>query len=263
MRYGIDIPDHPRTIQEKLIWLQFYDPMNYLKPICADKLRVREYAKEKLGKDICVPVLKVYDRPEDFNLEELPNRFAIKSNHSNNQVILCKDKSKLNRNDVVITMKNWLSKPFGVATCEPHYMYIQRKCYVEELLDSGTNGLLTDYKFFCFNGEPKLMHMVLDYHTPRQRMHYYDMNGKFRSDINRNGYNVRLDFQKNDKLPVNFDLMKEYARKLATPFKFVRVDFFEANGRAYLGEMTFVPGAAKLSYKDPKTSLILGDMIKL
>jgi hypothetical protein len=57
--------------------------------------------------------------------------------------------------------------------------------------------------------------------------------------------------------------MKEYACKLAEPFKFVRVDFYEVGGWPYLGEMTFVPGAARFSFRNPRTALMLGDMLKL
>lgn len=265
MRFGIEVKDNPKTIQEKLIWLQFYDKANWLKPICADKLKVREYVKEKIGKDICVPLLKVYDSPKDFNINELPEKFVLKSNHASGQVIICRDKTNFDVKGAVSSMENWMSKPYGFQFFEPHYFYIDRKCFAEKLLerDDGLPMNQTDYKFFCFNGIPKLMHMVLDYHTPKQRMHYYDMNRKFRPDIDRNGFNIRKDLQEQDRLPENFDLMKEYATKLSGPFKFVRVDFYEVNGIAYLGEMTFTPGACRFSYKNPNTSIELGSMLKL
>ena len=47
--------------------------------------------------------------------------------------------------------------------------------------------------------------------------------------------------------PVSFDLMKEMAAKLSNPFKFVRVDFYEINGKPIFGEMTFTPGMQEVS----------------
>ena len=257
--------DNPKTLNDKLVWLSLYDDMNYLKPICADKIKVRDYAKEKIGKDICVPLLKVYDSPNDIVLSELPNKFVLKTNNGYNQNLICTDKSKLNENEVRKTFATYLRNPHGIKSCELHYLFIKRKCFAEKLLERDDKQPIsqTDYKFFCFNGEPKLMHMVLDYHTPKQRMHHYDMNGKFRPDIDRNGFNVRLDLQKQDRLPKNFDLMKEYARKLAAPFRFVRVDFYEVNGKVYLGEMTFTPAAFGMKFKNPNTDRMLGDMLKL
>lgn len=255
MRYGIDIPDNPRTIQEKLIWLQFYDSANYLKPMCADKLRLHEYCADKLGEDICVPLLAVFDKPEDFNPEILPDKFAVKSNHSNNQVILCRDKTKLKRDEVVATMKRWLSKPFGIATCEPHYMYIERKCYAEELLLPGnTDKSVVDYRLWMFNGSLGLISVNAGFgHGPITRF-----NSDFVLVREWNEPNC-INFTR----PDYFNTMKEYARKLAEPFKFVRVDFYEAGGRPYLGEMTFVPGAARFSYRNPRTAIMLGDMLRL
>ena len=35
--------------------------------------------------------------------------------------------------------------------------------------------------------------------------------------------------------------MLKYAQQLAEPFKFVRVDFYEIDGKVYFGELTFTP----------------------
>ncbi len=262
MRYGIEIPENPKTIQEKLIWLQFYDPMNYLKPICADKLKIREYAKKKIGKDVCVPLIKAYGSPEEIRFSELPDRFVLKTNHSNSQVLVVRDKSKADEAAARAKLKDWLSRPFGVRTCEPHYMYIERKCYAEKLMTMPGQNDLVDYKFLCFNGEPKFMQLIQDRHGPEKRLQYYDMNMKF-VDLCRNDFKNNPGLKSKDVLPKKFGLMKEYAKKLAAPFRFVRVDFYEIGEEVYLGEMTFVPGAATFTYRNPATAIELGNMIKL
>ena len=65
----------PKTIEDKINWLKIYD-CTPLKGKCADKLGVHEYVKEKLGKDICVPVIKVYDKVENIDFDELPDEFV-------------------------------------------------------------------------------------------------------------------------------------------------------------------------------------------
>lgn len=255
MRYGIDIPDNPRTIQEKLIWLQFYDPMNYLKPLCADKLKVHEYCKEKLGKDICVPVLKVFDKPEDFNLNEMPEKFILKSNHASGQIIICRNKNEIDVQHIVESMKKWISKPYGLQFFEPHYFYIDRKCYAEKLLTSDDKGSsLVDYRLWMFNGKLGLISVNSGFgHGPITRF-----NSDFVLVEEWNEPN-RIEF----KRPDCFDTMKEYAERLSAPFKFVRVDFYEVDGNVYLGEMTFTPGACLFSFKKQETSIEFGDMLKL
>ena len=262
MRFGVEIKDNPRTIQEKMVWLQFYDTANWLKPICADKLRLREYALEKLGVDICIPVLKVYSSPNDINPNELPDKFMLKTNHASGQYIVCSDKKKFNFEDAKKKMKIWLSRPYGVSTCEPHYLYIERKCYAEKLMTMPGQNDLVDYKFLCFNGEPKFMQLIQDRHGPERRLQHYDMNLNF-VDVGRKDFKCRPDLKSKDVLPKKFGLMKEYAKKLAAPFKFVRVDFYEIGEEVYLGEMTFVPAAAHFTYKNPETETKMGDLIKL
>lgn len=262
MRFGREIKDNPRTFQEKLIWLQFYDKMNWLKPICSDKIKVREYVKEKIGSDICVPLLKVYDSPDDINLNELPDKFILKTNHASGQFIRCRDKSKFNLQEAKSKLKTWLSRPYGVSTCEPHYLYIDRKCYAETLLENTNGNNVDDYKLYCFNGKPRMVQMECDKGTPNARFQYYDMNLKF-MNICRTDHKSRKDLVKKDILPKNLNIMKEYAEKLAAPFKFVRVDFYEVNGTVYFGEMTFVPGAANFSFTNPNISLELGKWLNL
>ena len=262
MRFGIEIPENPKTIQEKLIWLQFYDPMNYLKPICADKLKIREYAKEKIGKDVCVPLIKAYGSPDEIRFSELPDRFVLKTNHSNGQVMVVRDKSKADEAAAKAKIKDWLSRPFGVRTCEPHYMYIERKCYAEKFISNPDGRCPTDYKFFCFNGKAGLLQAECEKGTPNERFQYYDMNLKL-TDVSRKDHPSKPELAARDVLPKKFGLMKEYAEKLAAPFRFVRVDFYEIGEEVYLGEMTFVPGAARLFFKNPATAIELGNMIKL
>ena len=47
--------------------------------------------------------------------------------------------------------------------------------------------------------------------------------------------------------PKSFDLMKEMAAKLSSPFPFVRIDFYEINDKPVFGEMTFTPGMQETS----------------
>lgn len=262
MNFGIEIKDNPRTFQEKLIWLQFYGKSNWLKPKCSDKLGLHEYALEMVGKDICVPVIREYESLADILLDELPNEFILKTNHGSGQFVICKDKKGFDLEGAKKKLASWLSMPYGVKSCEPHYLYIKRRCYAETLLKNRNCDPVDNYKLFCFNGKPKLIQMECDLRTPNERFHFYDMDLKL-TDICRTDHPSKPHLAKFDVLPTRLDLMKSYAEKLAAPFKFVRVDFYEVNGEVYLGEMTFVPGAAKLNFKNPNVSIQLGDMLKL
>ena len=246
---------NPRTIQEKINWLKIYDSTP-LKSKCADKVRVHEYSMEKLGKDICIPILKVYNSTNEINWDELPNSFVIKCNHGSGMNIIVKDKSKLNKKDAINKLNEWMKQDFALKFgYELHYHDIERKIFVEKYMkDEIQKESLYDYKFWCFNGEPKF-YTINDGHGHGDIV-YYDMEDKVM-----NPYMVEI--KQGYAKPKNFDLMVEYSKKLSEDFKFVRVDFYEIDGEVYLGELTFTPGSGLFRYKDEKYSLIFGNMLDL
>lgn len=252
-RYNINVLN-PVTIQDKLNWLMLHDSTP-LKGVCADKIRVREYVTRVLGEDICVPVVKVYNRPEDIKLSELPDKFVIKANHGFNMNIICKDKSKFNLQERLPEIRKWMNTNFGVVSGQAHYAYITPRIVVEELLeDEKQQDSLFDYKFWCFNGEPKLW-TINDGHGHGDIM-YYDMDG---NTVDLYGLGTGDKYER----PAGFEKMVEYAKKLSEEFIFVRVDFYEVAGGVYLGELTFTPGNGKFRYKDHATDVMVGKMLKL
>ena len=60
------------------------------------------YSKKKLGIDICVPIIKIYNNSEEIKLEELPDKFVLKCNHGSGMNILC------NNNDIKIKISKLL-----------------------------------------------------------------------------------------------------------------------------------------------------------
>jgi len=255
-RLGINMNlDNPQTIQEKLNWLKLHDSTE-LKTKCADKIRLHEYSEEKLGKDICIPIIKAYNDIKEINWDELPDQFVIKCNHGSGMNIIVSDKSKLNKSDAVAKLNKWMKTDFAFQNgCELHYHGIEHKIFVEELKSDETQkDSLYDYKFWCFNGEPKF-YTINNGHGHGDII-YYTMD-----DEMMNPYNVKV----NDsyRKPKKFDLMVEYAKKLSSDFKFVRVDFYEVGGEVYLGELTFIPGSGFFKYKDKKYDRMFGDYLNL
>ena len=53
---------------------------------------LRNYSKTILGKDICAPIIKIYNDVEEINSEELPDKFVLKCNHACGYNILYTDK---------------------------------------------------------------------------------------------------------------------------------------------------------------------------
>lgn len=252
--------DNPKTLSEKLQWLKIYDSTP-LKAFCADKITVRDYCKEKLGIDLCIPLIKVYNKPEEIEWEKLPNQFVIKCNHGSEMNIIVKDKLTVNKCNINKTLNKWLNIKYGDLACELFYNLITPKILIEPFMKDKTNGALTDYKFLCFNGEIKYMQVVNGRGTNNLRFNYYTPNFEPMTDVSWNAHPA--DYSKLDPKPKNFEKMKEYAEKLCKDFKCVRVDFYEINDKLYLGELTFIPASGRLTYKNSQTNLIFGNMLKL
>ena len=252
--------DNPKTIQDKINWLKLYDSTP-LKTKCADKVLVHEYCKEKLGEDICIPIIKTYDKAEAIKWDELPDKFVIKCNHGSGMNIIVRDKKKLDKGAARAKLAKWMKHDFSFDNgYEMHYHNIKRKILVEQFMDDGHKELV-DFKIFCFNGEPKMCLVIGNRGEKKDDYrNYYDMDFNY---MNLSKTKHKSNPKMKDKKPENFELMKEYARKLSEDFKFVRVDFYEIGGKVYLGELTFTPAAGLFNYTDKKKEIEIGNLLDL
>lgn len=257
MGYDLDL-NNPQTLCEKLNWMKVYDS-TFLKTYCADKLLVREYVKDKLGKDISIPVIGVYDKFEDIDFSKLPKNYVIKCNHGSGMNIIVKD-GKVNKADVKQKLDKWMRTDY-LHLLEFHYKPIRKKIFIEEYVENKGKPALTDYKFSCFNGQPKICQVINDRYTNRLHFNYYDLDFQPMKEIGRNDHPA--DYSYKDERPKNWDLMIKYAKILSEDFKFVRVDFYEINDKVYLGELTFLPNGGYMKYKDKKTDIELGKMLNI
>lgn len=249
--------DNPQTFNEKLQWLKlYYYPENPLVVKCSDKYAVREYISEEGYKDLLVPLLEEWNRADEIDWDKLPEKFVLKCNHGCAYNIVCDSKSNLDKENTRKQLNAWLKEDFGAFNIEIHYSKIRpHKIICEEYL--GAN--ITDYKFFCFNGEPKFIYVSKDLiHDRQAQIGFFNLDGS-KMDLKRDDY---ADV-KEIKLPRFFDEMKEVATNLCKDFPFVRVDFFLANDRYYFAELTFTPSACMMPFNPEKYDFEWGKLIDL
>ncbi len=179
-----------------------------------------------------------YDSVEEINFETFPNQFVLKTNNASGTIIIVKDKSILNINETRKKLNNWLKVPFTYNNAELHYEKIPPCIISEEYLYDKTQPELIDYKFFCFNGIPECIFVVSERSKKIHsfRANVYDM--KWNRISKHLIYPIADDVPK----PTSFDIMVEACMKLGKDIPFVRIDFYEVNGKPYFGEMTFTPG---------------------
>ncbi len=252
--------ENPKTFTEKLNWMKIYDATP-LKSRLADKYSVRIWVAEKIGGEYLIPLLGVWNDFDEINFDDLPNQFVLKCNHGWNMNIVVRDKKSLDIESAREKINGWLAVDFGAQPAlEIHYSRIDRKIIAEKFMANGDLPDLIDYKFVCINGKIIYCQYLTD-RSSKLKLNYFDENWKI-TDTVRNDH-PRSDNPEEISPPKNFELMKKLAAKLAEGFAFVRVDFYEIEGRVYFGEMTFTPGAGNFSYKSEGTDEYLGGLLKL
>lgn len=83
---------NPKGFNEKLQWLKLYDH-NPLYTTMVDKVAVKDYVANVIGKEYIIPTLGVWNKFEEIDFESLPNRFVLKCTHDSGGVIICDDKA--------------------------------------------------------------------------------------------------------------------------------------------------------------------------
>jgi hypothetical protein len=211
-----------------------------------------------LGKDICVPILKIYRNVNEINLEELPDKFVLKCNHGSSMNIICSNKRKFNLSEAKHKLRNWKNINYGFIHSEFQYININRKIFAEVFLKDN----IEDYKIYCFHGKPKFIRVQKKYDNFNKINNFYDLNWRLtdiETGIPHFIRNEKIEFSK----PKNLNQMLDYARKLSSEFIFVRVDFYNIEGKIYLGELTFSPSNLLFGLKNREQSIYLGNFIDL
>ena len=134
--------------------------------------------------------------------------------------------------------------------------------FAEELLPSDGNKALVDYKFMCFNGEPRYCLVCTDRNMSsfHPKFSLYSL-----PDWEKLSGCVVPEEEAEETIsaPAGLKRMIECARILADSFPFVRIDLYNVMGKIYFGEMTFTPAAGRITYFSRRTLREMGRMIKL
>lgn len=227
---------NPQTFNEKLQWLKLYERRPDYTTM-ADKYKVKEYVSNRISEEYVVPILGgPWECFEDIDFDKLPNQFVLKTNHDCGGVVVCKDKNTFDRIKAKKKLSAHLKNNYYLRFREWPYKKISPLIFAEKYIEDESGEELRDYKFFCFNGEPKLMYIATDRtsETEETKFDFFDM------DFNHLPFtNGHPNASVIPNRPTCFEVMKELAAKLSKGIPHVRVDFYEANGNVYFGEFTF------------------------
>ena len=251
---------NPKTMAEKMQWIKLYDrqPFNTL---AADKYRVRDFYRQNFGEEYIVPLIKKLDSWKEVTKDNLPDEpFVIKANTGTSTWQIVRDKSQLDIDDLRKKCRLWMNCNHYYASQEWQYKNIKPCLIIEKLLTDKEGRIPVDYKLHYINGELQFIYCVIDREGDNYRA-MFSPEWKllpFQWVSVNNHSVIRTDLI--EPRPKNLDKMIEYGNIIAKKFKYyVRVDYYECDGKMYFGEITmhhgsgmnkFFPAISEKEYAD-------------
>lgn len=256
MKKKLDLKN-PIGFNEKMMWLNLYWQSSK-KTECSDKYLVRKYVKEKCSEELLNPIYGVYKNVESINWDQLPEKFVLKSTYGSGRNIICLDKQYLNISKTERKLKKWLKPKLLDGTVQTHYSQETNVIIAEKYIKGLRRKVPNDYKFYCFHGKPKLILAFEGRDKGITQKMFYDLDwNPLKKYINIDNINDEID------KPSGLNRMIEYAEQLSEDFPFVRVDFYNINGKVIFGELTFTPAACLSKTHNAKGDKYLGKLLHL
>lgn len=237
--------DSPTRYEEKINWLKLHDRQPFYKQ-CADKFAVRQFVVRTLHRDdILIPLYFASYDWRDVRPENFPNDcpYVLKCNHDNGSYHVVLDSTK---EDWAQLRRNYRKRMQAKdrlywSNREWSYRGIRPMILAEKYL-CNRDGSLEEYKFYFYSG--KLGTILF---TRRNEVSAVRLTRYLRPDFTP----LSLEHMKGDLLtseypgkPPQAEEMLSIAQRLAYNFPYhIRVDLYLAQGRIYVGELTFYDDA--------------------
>lgn len=227
--------DAPKKYTEKLQYLKLHDH-NPLYPTLCDKLAVRDFVSERVGKEYLVPLLGVWEDPARIRFWELPPRYVLKCTHDSGSVRVCTDKASFDQWGAVRFLKKRLKRNYFYTGREWAYRDVPPRVLAEAFIGGADGALPDDYKIFCFEGKPRAICFctnrrkgAADYYFMTPEWALLPVNDKSR-EAEQKGLVIPA--------PCRLAEMLRVAEALSTGLPQLRVDLYESAGKLWFGELT-------------------------
>lgn len=255
--------DNPQTLNEKLQVLKFQFNQD-LHRIVSDKYAARNFIKERFGEEYLIPLVFETKNSKEISEKIIPDYpVIVKANHDAGNNFIIRDKSLVDWKKLQIDCRWWLSWNYYYADREQQYKNIERRIIIEKLLITKDGKIPNDYKLNYLNGNLEFVYVSLDRESSNYR-NIYDADWK------------PLDFKWANKSkmqktkrgpdippPASFAMMKKMGAEIAKLFPYVRVDFYDVDGKLYFGEITLCHGGGFDKFEPQSVDFKLGTKIKL
>jgi hypothetical protein len=149
------------------------------------------------------------------------------------------------------------------ATLELQYKDIKTLIIIEKLLQTKEGFIPNDYKLHFINGKLEFVYCSVGRETINKRNIYdadwkplmFTWSEKYKDPTTLRGPEIEA--------PSTFAKMKELGAVIAKDFKYVRVDFYDVDGKLYFGEITLHHGSGFDVFVPDTYDKYYGELLKL
>ena len=205
---------------------------------CYDKYRVRDFVRQQGCEYTLNPIYGVWDDMDDIPWDSLPAQCAIKATSGWSNHVFRTHGEPVDPEQAKERLRRWEKQRITFRQEGILFAAKEKQHYIcEHLMTADGGGFPSDYKFYCFHGEPRYVLWISDRFSGETPIEVYkDVAWNDRQDICN-----EFRYAEAPK-PSCYDEMLDIARKLSAPFPFVRVDLYDIGGKPVFGELTFAPG---------------------
>ena len=242
---------NPKTLNEKIRWLIYNEKLD-LKTKLTDKILVKSYVAQKIGKNHTAELYGVYNDFDEIDFDVLPNEFVLKANSGWKMNLFINNKNLINqktKKQLKAVTKKWLNTNFEFFSVEPQYRNIKRKLLIERQRYINPDDYRKDIQVHCFNGYP----LFFEIRNQNDR-HYFNKEWQPQDFT----YHRQSTKETIISKPKCLDKIIEYSRILSAEFSYVRVDFAMDDKDIHVVEMTFTPHSAIIKFKNKEIDIELG-----
>lgn len=231
---------NPKKFTEWVQWRKLND-RDLDRARMTDKAHSKRLAAAELGEDFIIPSL--WQGNELPCTAAWPMPFIVKANHGCGQFVVVRNEEDYRR--ALKLAPRWIKRFYGSWLDEWHYRSADRSILVEPFI-SPSEALPVDYKIYVFGGRA----VAVQVHEGRGVDHRWRQYDRCWRPLSRNA--------DRGEAPASLAVMLDAAERLARDHDFIRVDFYEVDGRPLFGEFCLYPGSGLDPFNPPSIDAWLG-----
>lgn len=233
--------EEPRTIIDRICHYKLYDK-DPRKAFWADKINaIHELRSMGMSELIIEPVLYSRSYLSDEDFASLPEgKYILRMNHGSGWNMVFNKTANFDPTYLQHKVWEWYNLNFAYITgYEWQYEHIVPGFVIQPYL-----GELMNWEFWCENGNIVTINLQRKANKNIEQMiAWFDENGNPPSwQLCEGIYNKTWNVYTKSML----EQMKPYVKRLASDFKFVRVDLYGINNTVKFSELTFTPSSGRL-----------------